>query len=60
MAAPAPSGTAAASEIRGLPNGVVITPCGEPVGTRGHRTVLGLGSLSEDVSGDGSLQGPKT
>ncbi|CAK0850478.1 unnamed protein product [Prorocentrum cordatum] len=26
--------------------------CGQSVGVRGHRTVWGLGSLSEDVSGD--------
>ena len=45
---------------RGPPNGVVTTPCGESVGTRGHRTVLGAGSFSEDVSGDWGLRGPKT
>ena len=53
----APGGTLLA---RGPPNGVVSTPCGESVGIRGHRTVLGLGSFSEDVSGDWGLQGPKT
>eukprot|EP00959_Pyramimonas_sp_CCMP1952_P121078 2531470-Pyramimonas_sp.AAC.1 len=31
----------------------MTTPCGESVGLRGRRTVLGLGSFSEDVSGDG-------
>ncbi|CAK0862036.1 unnamed protein product [Prorocentrum cordatum] len=44
----------------GAPNGAVTTPCGESAAIRGHCTVLGLGSLSEDVSGDGGLQGPKT
>eukprot|EP00959_Pyramimonas_sp_CCMP1952_P030159 632383-Pyramimonas_sp.AAC.1 len=42
------------------PNGVVTTPCGESLGILGHRTVLGLGLFSEDVSGDRGLRGPKT
>eukprot|EP00959_Pyramimonas_sp_CCMP1952_P260205 5440358-Pyramimonas_sp.AAC.1 len=31
---------------RGPPDGVVTTPRGESVGTRGHCTVLGLGPFS--------------
>ena len=46
--------------LRGPPNGVVSTPCGESVGLRGHRTVLGLGSFSEDVSGNWGLRSVTT
>ena len=59
-ASSAPGPSLAHITTRGPPNGVASTPCGESVGIRGHRTVLGLGSFSEDVSGDWGLQGPKT
>merc|ERR1740121_2510183 len=41
-------------------NGAVTTPSGQSAGIRGQRTVLGLRSFSEVVSGACGLQGPKT